>query len=151
MLVTMSRTKRRLSLRPAARRRLLTFLMIGLGIGAVAPDHLAPIVGLQAMAQEAAEPDPSQMTREQWRANIETAKRRLEQMRREHRSLTPPEKSAAEKDAENSRRALEDDSLQPGDIVATDRGLLRFKGGASPPRSREDFVPLDPPGPQDRR
>ena len=102
------------------------------------------LCGSTGLTQETTQPDRSEMTRDQWRAEVDAARRRLDQMRREHRSLLPPTKSPAEKDADTARRAFEDDSLQAGDIVSTGQGLFQFKGGSSAPHSRDDFVPLGP-------
>lgn len=94
------------------------------------------------MAQEAADDEP-RLSREEWLARVEAARRRIDQMRREGKSLLP----APEDDAEEaSRRVMEDDSLQAGDIVTTSKGLFRFKGrrGSSP--HADDFVPLGKSG-----
>ena len=41
-----------------------------------------------------------------------------------------------------SRRVLEDDTLLPGDIVSTSRGLFRFQGSPDRERTPEDFVQI---------
>jgi len=105
-----------------------------------------------AMAQQAepesdqpSEPQPSEprVSREQWLADIEAARRRIEARRREGRSFARSEPSDAETAREAFQRILEDDSLRVGDIVATSRGLLMFKGQSSNERSLNDFAPLE--------
>lgn len=93
-------------------------------------------------AQDESEPDQI-LSREQWRANVEEARRRIDQMRREGRSFSPPAQSAADARREMSQRVLEDDSLRPGDIVSTDQGLLIFKGRSSSEPGLNDFAPID--------
>jgi hypothetical protein len=41
-----------------------------------------------------------------------------------------------------TERVLNDESLQTGDIVSTNRGLFVFRGRIDQPRRQEDFVPL---------
>jgi hypothetical protein len=41
---------------------------------------------------------------------------------------------------EATRRILEDSSLQPGDIISTNRGLFRFQGDPDKERKPDDFV-----------
>jgi hypothetical protein len=48
-------------------------------------------------------------------------------MRREGRHFSPSAPSAADASSETFQMILEDDSFRPGDIVATDRGLLIFQ------------------------
>src|SRR4051812_6847868 len=95
-----------------------------------------------SVAQDQSEPDQA-ISREQWRANVEEARRRIDQMRREGRSFAPPTESAADASKEMFQRVLEDDSLRPGDIVSTDRGLLIFKGRSSGEPGPNDFAPID--------
>lgn len=94
------------------------------------------------VAQDQSEPDQI-ISREQWRANVEDARRRIDQMRREGRSFAPPAQTAADASREMFQKFLEDDSLRPGDIVSTDRGLLIFKGRSSGERGPDDFAPID--------
>ena len=86
---------------------------------------LAAIFSMDCCAQER---DPSQMTREEWRAEVQAGRERLELMRRQHRSFIPQEPSQDEIAESASKRVLEDDSLQSGDIVSTTHGLYRFRG-----------------------
>jgi hypothetical protein len=47
----------------------------------------------------------------------------------------PPDKIA-------TQRVLDDDTLQPGDIVSTDKGLFLFRGRSGPDGQTADFVPM---------
>ena len=91
-------------------------------------------------AQEQSEPDPSQMSREQWREQIKISRERSEVIRRDRRHLKPQPPTPEELAAEASRRALEDDSLRPGDLVSINKGLFRYQGKQDRERSPEDFV-----------
>jgi hypothetical protein len=77
--------------------------------------------------------DPTSMTREQWRSRIEAAKARIQEMRREGKSMIPPP------DEDLLRRILEDGTLVYGDIVVTERGMFKFIGKPEAPHDPEDF------------
>jgi hypothetical protein len=117
----------------------MRFLLIQAGLAALC---LAVLAVAPGKAQDAEADDPPRLSREEWLATVEAARRRIDQMRREHRSFLPTAEDEAE---EASRRAIEDESLQAGDIVSTSKGLFRFKGrpGSSP--KPDDFVPLPKP------
>jgi hypothetical protein len=86
---------------------------------------------------------PVDMTRGQWRERVLEAKRRARQFAQEHRgrpSFDPP--SLADEERIASERALNDDDLQRGDIVSTNKGLFVFKGQSDQERRESDFVPL---------
>ena len=103
-----------------------------------------------AMAPVAADPSndlvlsrDSLMAREDWKRRIEDARKRAEQARRgwrlnaprRLREPDPPDKIATE-------RVLGDDTLQPGDIVSTDKGLFLFRGRSGPDGQTADVVPM---------
>ena len=111
--------------------------------GAFPPGALAQAESEKA-EREQVEPDQPRVSREQWLADIEAARRRIEERRREGRSFAPPVPSDEEVARETFQRVLEDDSLRAGDIVATSRGLLMFKGQSSNERSLNDFAPVAP-------
>ncbi|MBI5128455.1 MAG: hypothetical protein HZA66_03350 [Rhodopseudomonas palustris] len=84
------------------------------------------------------------MTRPEWQQRIEQARRRARDValdRRLHpeRYLPPPPEDP---EISATARVLRDESLQPGDIVATKKGLMMFRGRSDQPRSEADFVPL---------
>jgi hypothetical protein len=92
-----------------------------------------------AFAQQSDNPDcPASITREQWKARIESAKARVQEMRRQGTSFVPAP-------AGNPlQRILEDSTLVFGDIVATERGMFQFIGGTAAPHDPEDFRQVVP-------
>ena len=83
----------------------------------------------------------SLVSREDWKRRIENARRRAEQARRDWQLNAPlpdpPEKTATE-------RVLRDDTLQPGDIVSTDKGFFQYRGRSKADGESADFVPIAP-------
>jgi hypothetical protein len=81
------------------------------------------------------------LTREQWQQRVETARRRSEgflaNARTQAQSSPPPEPLQTEA----SERVVNDPTLRPGDIVATDRGFFVFVGRDEEHQSA-DFVPV---------
>jgi hypothetical protein len=98
-----------------------------------------------SLSQDAIDEPQPELTREEWKARIEAARRRAEDSRRDHVIAAPAPPTETAKEEELSRRAIEDDSLQPGDIVSTNRGFFRFKGRPLEPRQPDDFVPMAAP------
>ena len=92
--------------------------------------------GILAADCRAQDHDSSQLTREEWQAQVQAARERIELARRQHRSFVPRALSQDEIAEVASKRVMDDDSLQPGDIVSTTHGLFRFRGGRTP----DDFV-----------
>jgi hypothetical protein len=92
-----------------------------------------------AFAQQSDNSDyPDSMTREQWKARVDAAKARVQEMRREGKSFIPPPE-------ENSLlRILEDSTLVFGDIVTTERGMFQFIGRTVAPHNSEDFRQVAP-------
>ena len=117
----------------AAFRVLIAILVFG---GVSPPDAVAQV------EPEQVEPDQPRVSREQWLADIEAARRRVEERGREGRSFAPSVPSDEEAARETFQRILEDDSLRAGDIVVTSRGPLMFKGQSSNERSLSDFAPV---------
>jgi hypothetical protein len=113
-----------------------------LAVGCFAQDAIsnpAPEIGNPAPQDDT----PIDMSRGQWRERIAEAKRRSRQFALEHRRrpvFDPP--SIADKERMASERILNDDSLEPGDIVSTDKGLSVFKGQSDQERRESDFVAL---------
>ncbi|MBW7971535.1 hypothetical protein [Bradyrhizobium sp. BR 10289] len=85
------------------------------------------------------------VSRDDWKRRIEEARSRADRARWDWRLNAPlriavpdpPEKIATE-------RVLSDDTLQPGDIVSTDKGLLQFRGWSGEDGRTADFVPIVP-------
>ena len=85
--------------------------------------------------------DATSMTREQWRARIEAAKARIQEMRRDGISMAPlPNEEQTERDQLN--RIFDDDTLVYGDIVVTKQGMFQFIGKPETPHNPEDFKAL---------
>ena len=111
---------------------------------------LGQLLGGSCLAQDATslpavEDGPLDMSRELWRERVAEAKRRARRFALENRgrsALSPP--SAAEEERIASERVLNDESLQWGDIVSTNKGLYVFKGRADRERSDSDFIALQP-------
>jgi hypothetical protein len=109
------------------------------GLGALC---ILVLVGKPGVAQDVVEAPEIRMSREDWLASVEASRRRIDQMRQQHKSFLPAERSAAEEAADLARRAMEDDSLQAGDIVTTPQGFFRFHGLPGSVHKPDDFVPL---------
>ena len=84
--------------------------------------------------------DLPEVTREEWRARVRASRERAHLMRREGRGFMPQAPTPQEIAEEASRRVLEDDSLRPGDIVSTSRGLFEFRGAPGGERTNGYFV-----------
>jgi hypothetical protein len=94
----------------------------------------------QGFGQEGATDYLPEMSREDWQARVNASRARAELMRHEQRSFAIEQPTIEEIAERNSRRILEDDSLLPGDIVSTDRGLFQFRGSPDRNRRPDDFV-----------
>ncbi|QPF90296.1 hypothetical protein [Bradyrhizobium commune] len=96
-------------------------------------------------ASDLAHSPDSLVSREDWKRRIDDARKRAVQARRDWQlnaplrtfEPEPPEKIA-------TRRVLSDDTLQPGDIVSTDKGLFLFRGRSGADGQTADLVPLPP-------
>lgn len=90
----------------------------------------------------AAEASP-EVSRQEWLERVQEARKRAREDAQDRR--LHPERYAPTQEGEAraaSERVLNDHSLQPGDIVSTDKGLFVFRGSADQPPKSEDFVPL---------
>jgi len=101
---------------------------------------LAMVWSMSCPAQNRPLDDPSQLSRDEWQAQVKASWDRLDAMRREHRRFAPRTPTPEERAEEASRRILEDESLMPGDVVSTNHGLFRFEGSPERERRPEDFV-----------
>jgi hypothetical protein len=98
-------------------------------------------------AQESENFSDSALTAEQWRQRVQDARRRSEEFVANTRAQTADPASSDKEDAEAAdRRAMNDPSLQRGDIIATSKGFLVFVGRDSDARQPSDFLPA--PNPQ---
>ncbi|NOJ43692.1 hypothetical protein [Bradyrhizobium australiense] len=78
--------------------------------------------------QEPDEFSDSALTREQWRQRLEEARQRSEEFVASARAQRAAPLQSDQKDAEASERAMNDPTLQRGDIIATDKGFFIFTG-----------------------
>src|ERR1700730_5567481 len=117
----------------------VAFVMLGL---------LQPLAGTSfaqdAMSSPAPEDDaPLDISRGQWRERVAEAKRRARQFVLEHRGRsTFDTPSMADQEQIASERVLNDGSLEPGDIVSTNKGLFVFKGRSDQERRESDMIAL---------
>lgn len=91
----------------------------------------------RTVAQSDNPDDPASISREDWKARVDAAKARVQQMRREGEPFIPR--------SEDNRlgRILQDSTLVYGDIVVTERGVFEFIGATTGPHRREEFRQLD--------
>jgi hypothetical protein len=98
------------------------------------------------MMKEAPEEDSTRdINRDEWRERVAEAKRRARKFALEHRrrsTFNTP--SMADEERIASGRVLNDDSLQWGDIVSTNKGLFVFRGQSDRERRDSDFIALPP-------
>ncbi|MCK1396177.1 hypothetical protein [Bradyrhizobium sp. 1] len=87
----------------------------------------------------------SLIPREDWKLRIEEARKRAALARRDWQ-LNAPLRTLAPAPPERiaTQRVLSDDTLQPGDIVSTDKGLFLFRGRSGADGQSTDFVPIAP-------
>jgi len=88
----------------------------------------------------------SALTRGQWQQRVQDARRRSEEFVANARTQTADPPPSDKEDAEAAdQRAMNDPSLQRGDIIATSQGFFVFVGRDSEVRQPGDFVPVPPP------
>lgn len=114
----------------------------------MAPAHAGEEAPPPAAADQATDltlSSDSLISRNAWRLRIDDARKRAEEARQNWRLNAPqrvlvpdpPEKIA-------TQRVLADDTLQPGDIVSTDKGFFLFRGRSGTDEQTADFVPITP-------
>jgi hypothetical protein len=94
-----------------------------------------------SFSQQSEDFPDSALTREQWQQRVEGARRRSEEFVANARtqSAIPPPSEKEEADAA-SQRAMNDPSLQRGDVIATRQGFVVFVGREEE-HQPNDFVP----------
>jgi hypothetical protein len=98
-------------------------------------------------AQEIENFPDAEITSDQWQQRVQDARRRSEQFVASARTQVLEPLSTDKEEAEASdQRALNDPSLQRGDIISTSNGFFVFVGRDSDGRQVSDFLPL--PNPQ---
>lgn len=101
---------------------------------------------VRAQAQDyRADPD-LELQREQWREHVRETKRRVQQEALQRR-LENPRGRVEPSQEDEARRASEsvvnDDSLAPGDVVMTDKGMFVFKGRSDEDDRAPNFEPVE--------
>jgi hypothetical protein len=81
------------------------------------------------------------LARQQWQEHVRAEKRRIRELAVQRR-LHPEVETVVSQERKASERALNDMTLQRGDIVVTDKGSFVFIGNAEEERMPGDFVPL---------
>lgn len=83
-------------------------------------------------------------TREQWREHVRDVKRRVQEEAARRRLEQPRARAQPSREDEARRLSeivLSDDSLVPGDVVMTDKGMFVFKGRSNEAISARDLSP----------
>jgi hypothetical protein len=93
----------------------------------VVTSFLATTTG-RCSAQDAEDLPDSSLTREQWQERVEAARRRSADFISIARSQSAEPPTALDEAKEATDRAMNDPTLQPGDVVATSKGLVVFVG-----------------------
>jgi hypothetical protein len=97
-------------------------------------------------AQELEDFPDSALPNEQWQQRVQDARRRSEEFVAKARTQTADPAPSDKEDAEAAdQRAMNDPSLQRGDIIATSQGFLVFVGRDSDERQPGDFLPAPSP------
>jgi hypothetical protein len=97
-------------------------------------------------AQELESFPDSTLTVEQWQQRLQETRRRSEEFIENARTQTADPAPSAKEDAEAAdQRAMNDPSLQRGDIIATSKGFLVFVGRDSEEHQPGDFLPAPNP------
>ena len=97
-------------------------------------------------AQEFENFPDAEITSDQWQQRVQDARRRSEQFVANARTQVLEPLSTDKEEAEASdQRAMNDPSLQRGDIISTSKGFFVFVGRDSNGRHASDFLPLQNP------
>jgi hypothetical protein len=131
---------RRLCLAGGRRRAwiMLTVGLVGLGLPQV---FRGSSFALDATSIQRDDPTID-VSRDQWRERIAETKRRVRQFALEHKGQLTFEAPMDDQERIASERVLNDDSLQQGDIVSTNKGMFVFKGPSDQERRESDFIAL---------
>jgi hypothetical protein len=84
---------------------------------------------------------PESLSREQWQQRVDEARRRSEEFVATARNRSAMPLPANREDIEARDRAMQDPTLQQGDLVATEKGLLLMFVGRDERHQPSDFVP----------
>jgi hypothetical protein len=109
---------------------------------------IAAFLALTARVQaEDFRADPDlEFQREQWREHVRETKRRVQQEALQRRLENPRghvEPSQEDKARRASESVLNDDSLMPGDVVMTNKGMFVFRGWSNEADGVRNFEPVE--------
>lgn len=123
----------------------LALMAEGWGGRVRAADEGSTSPNVEQMANDLAPSEDSLISREDWKRRIGEARSRAERARLDWR-LNAPLRMVAPDSPEKiaTARVLSDDTLQPGDIVSTDKGFFLFRGRSGPGGQAADLVPVVP-------
>lgn len=125
--------------------RAVVSLAAALGLGLACPCFCLAQAEPEPSLSDFLPPSEPEVSRDEWRQRIEDARRRSKEVARERREYPELYKPIPEDpDLVATERLLRDDSLQPGDIVATKKGMFVYQGRSDQPRRDQDFVPVNP-------
>ena len=96
----------------------------------------------RCFGQEAEDFPDSALTREQWQQRVEEARHRSMEFIANARAQPPPPMPTDQLEREATDRAMRDPTLQPGDIISTNKGFVVFTG------REEEHQPSDFQSPQ---
>jgi len=104
---------------------------------------------LPTRAEDVPSPGPDLgLAREQWLEHVQETKRRVQQEAAQRR-LEGAQGGVEPSQEDSARRASEsvvsDDSLVPGDIIVTDKGMFVFRGQSNEVDRVRDFEPIESP------
>ena len=74
-----------------------------------------------------AQEDVDKTARNEWQAQVDRARQRVDQIRREGSFVDEETQSPQQAAREMLTRSLDDEDLRPGDIISTEHGFLRFE------------------------
>jgi len=85
------------------------------------------------------------LSRQAWQARLEESRKRSQEfVSRAKSAPAEPLDMAKERALAQDQRIVNDESLQPGDIVSTSKGLYIFNGSSGQGRQPSDFSPVGP-------
>lgn len=124
----------------AARRAILDWTAAQVTVAAFVSCMSMVSVNAQDLSADVQDFPDATLTEPQWRKRVDEARRQSEMFVANARSRTsnPP---AEDQTKLADERALNDDSLQRGDIVSTSKGFFVYLGRGNNERTSENFSP----------
>jgi hypothetical protein len=103
------------------------------------------------VGQESEEFPDQSLTREQWQQRVQDARRRSEEFVANSRERADTPITPVQKDTEAADRALNDPTLQQGDVISTGKGFVVFIGRNEEHRPNDFLTAPNLPTPQQQR